>query len=820
MELNITDQNKIGYATERDDRFQEILDEFEQIRSCLGMYISKLGTEGALHILKELINNGIDECVNIRSDGDEIILKFDESVTKFSIQDNGRGIPFDRMIDCCIKKHTSTKIDRTEDWVKGLAGRNGVGLVVTAATSSFMKITSFRDGYYKSIKFIDGKLDDSQDIGKISDLPNGSEIKSGTIVEVIPSEKYLGVMNVTSDLVEDYLRCMSYTLPKHIKLHYIANLRDTEVPFIRTFEREGLENCVKYFSQNIEFEPVAISTGMSELDDSGLYINFDLEMAFSYDRNLVDSIVDSYCNYIHTTEGGNHESVAKAAICNFFSREAKKLDSTSKYEVTYDDCKRGLILAVNCMHIDPAFEGQHKTRVSNADVNQYGKSLFIKGLDEYFDKNKSLLRKIIQYLRTIAKARLESEKIKGVGTKKISSFLDDVNLTNFFPLRDRNYHGYTEIYFAEGLSAGGQLNTVRNNKYQAILCMRGPINNVTNMSYATMMGKEICKAAVEVLGCGAGPTFNINKLKWTKIIIMTDADVDGSNLASLLINFIWRFMPDLIISGRVYVAMAPFYLLDEKQMKKLTGKNSHWVYNISEYYDIINKSASENINLYFPDNNNGRLLKLTEKESFAWMKMNNEYLIELDALCKRTFSYPSLLETVCYAKLIYDSDDLMYVNYVLNLFPEVLYNQETKTFSGSHNGKHINLIADDVFFSVAKRFMKKLKLNDHLLIGVQNKNDKNDTTDIMTIGETLNMIKSKIVIHVEERYKGLGETKPYILFLTTMNPKMRKLKRLTVDNIEELTQLLDNIHGDSKQNVEWRRELLSSEPISYLDIDN
>ena len=157
---------------------------------------------------------------------------------------------------------------------------------------------------------------------------------------------------------------------------------------------------------------------------------------------------------------------------------------------------------------------------------------------------------------------------------------------------------------------------------------------------------------------------------------------------------------------------------------------------------------------------------------------------------------------------------------MLDLFPEVLYDPENKTFSGSHNGKHINLIADDVFFSVAKRFMKKLSVNDFLLLGVSNKNDKNDEVKILTISEILDMVKSKIVIQIEERFKGLGETKPYILFLTTMNPKMRKLKRLTVYNVDEMTQLLDNIHGDSKQNVEWRRKLLASEPISYLDIDN
>lgn len=819
MEIEKTLSKNIGYATEKDDRFQEILDEFEQIRSCIGMYISKLGTDGALHIVKEILNNAIDECVNIRSDGNEIIVRFDENITEFSVQDNGRGIPFDRMVDCCTKKHTSTKIDRTADWVKGLAGRNGVGLVVTTATSSLMKITSFRDGYYKCIKFIDGKLNDTEDIGKISSLPNGEDIVSGTVVDVIPSEKYLGVMNVTSDLVEDYLRCMSYTLPEHITLHYVATLRDTEVPYTRSFKREGLENCVKYFSQNTEFEPITISVGMNKPED-GTYINFDLEMSFSYDKHLVDSIIDSYCNYIHTTEGGNHESVAKAAICNFFSREARKLDENSKYEVLYDDCKRGLILAVNCMHVDPAFEGQHKTRVSNSDVNKYGKSLFMSGLEEYFDKNKATLRKIVQYLRTIAKARMESEKIKGVSQKKMTTFLDEVTLTNFYPLRDRNYLGYREIYFAEGLSAGSQLNTVRNNMYQAILCMRGPINNVTNMTYATMITKEICKAVVDVLGCGAGPTFDITKLKWTKIIIMTDADVDGSNLASLLINFIWRFMPDLILSGKVYIAMAPFYLLDSKQMKKMTKKDSHWVYNISEYYDIINKSASQNITLYYPDAEDGRLIKLSEQAVFNWLKDNNEYLIELDALRKRTFASPTILETVCYAKLKHPEDELAYSNYVLDLFPEVAYDLETQTFSGSHNGRHINLIADDAFFSVAKRFMKKLTINSHLLLGVKNKNDKNDNVEIMTISEILDMVKSKIVIQIEERFKGLGETKPYILFLTTMNPKMRKLKRLTVNNINELTQLLDNIHGDSKQNIEWRRQLLSSEPISYLDIDN
>ena len=547
-------KNAKGNATDKDEAFQIIEDELEQIRACLGMYISKTNTDAALHLIKEGVNNSIDECVIAKYKENRekfrIIVKLDEETRTIMIQDNGRGIPFDRIVDSCTKKHTSTKIDRTVPWIKGLAGRNGVGMVIMNAASDFMSVISTRDGYRKTVKFIDGELEELP----VERLKTNEE--TGTCITFIPSEKRLGKMDLTSDLVEDYLRCISYVLPKHIKIEYVAQLRgqDPKKPYITTFKHAGLVEDLKYLSSSLEFDPMEISFSTKP---------FDLQIVFSYDKTLDDIIIDSYCNYIHTTERGTHESAAQGAICNFFTREGRRLDPNSKYEITYADCRKGLVMAVNCSHEDPGFEGQHKTAVNNVDILKEGQPGLIEGLKSYFEANPAILRKVISYLRLIAKTRMEANKIKGVKQKEIKTFLDDLEIPGFRNITDRNSEGYSEIIFTEGKAAGSSILQANNPRYQAVFFMRGPIDNVHGMSYKTMMTKEMCRNIVRVLGCGAGPNFDITKLRWSKVIIMTDADIDGSNLASLMCNFIYRFMPDIILSGRLYIIIPPFYELDK-----------------------------------------------------------------------------------------------------------------------------------------------------------------------------------------------------------------------------------------------------------------
>lgn len=797
--------------TIKDDIYVEIDDEFEQIRTGLGMYISKLGTDGARHIIKELTNNEFDEAVNPEALDTKFDVIFDETEQSFSTVDYSRGIPFEKLIDVCTKKHTSTKFNRDDDKMKDQAGRNGVGLVVSAATSKYFSMESYRGNESKLVEVVNGEIVDHDPVSL-------KKPRHGLAVKYVPSSEYLkGNVKLECEHIQNYLRKMSYIMRDDIEIDYYEkakkmNKKDKEEITHTKYKRLGLTECVKYLSNSLEFTPIYI---ISTTED------FDLELAFSYDKTVDETIVDSFCNYINTTEGGYHETVALRAICDFFCREAKKLDPNSKYEVIFDDCKKGLIYSVNCRHKDPAFEGQHKSRVSNKDVLTDGKKGLTKALYEYFNTNNGLLRKIIAYLRTISKVRNEAHKIKGTPQKKVTTFIDDNEIPMYYPLANRNYNGYTELIIAEGDSAANAFNIARNNTYQAVIGVMGVVGNTYGMDPLQAVNKYRAFSNIAtVLGCGVGKNFDITKLKFSKILLGVDADTDGSNIASLSSQFFITCMPELITHGKVYKALPPLLILDEKSIRKWY-KGSILLYS-REYYNVINTIIADNVDIALcidADGEGSSIDKINKRRALKWLEMNNEYLLELDHLKARISADPIIIEFVCWAKIITMDDDT-FKEIIENKFPELTYNPTNFILDGSNNGESVFLIIDDIFWNAAKKFIKVLIQNQSLWIYAKNKNIDTDNYEKYTIGEFLYEMNDKFIIKIAKRYKGIGEMNPDVIFNTTLNPKMRKLVRFTLDDMEATLDTFELLHGKKASLRQKRRELLDNSEISYFDLDN
>lgn len=807
---------KITNETIKDDKYVTIENEFEQIRTALGMYISKLGTEGSLHLIKESVNNEFDECVNPSALSTQFDVIFDEIEQSFSTVDYSRGIPFENLVSVVTQKHSSTKFNRNESYMKEQAGRNGVGLVVVAACSEYMSLTSYRGDKSKTIEFIKGELKDHKPV-KLKKPQHGLAVK------FIPSSEYLkGEVNLEAWMIRDYLRKMSYIMREDIKINYYElNKEMSEKDYEKKkaekllYKRQGLAENVKFLSQNLEFTPVEISS-ISE--------DFDLELAFSYDKTIDDIVVNSYCNYINTTEGGYHETVSQRAICDFFTREAKKLDPNSKYEVTFDDCKKGLIYCINCKHKDPNFEGQHKSRVSNADVLRDGKRMLVKELQDFFSSNNGTLRKIISYLRTIAKVRLEANKIKGVVTKKQTTFLDDSEISMYYPIADRNYTGYKEIIIAEGDSAANAINGARNNKFQAIYGVQGVVPNVFGMSVDLVMSKcKVFANFVNILGCGIGKTFDLSKLKYDKIILMADADADGSYIDSLVLLFIVLNLPELILHGKVYRAVPPLMLLNKKNIEKWY-KGSPYAYSREEYYEIMNKIIAQNTEIAIQEEEGKNDVTLLKKKDYMkWLKMNAEYTTELDQLHARSACRVDVLEYVCYAKILYgigDKNETKFKKMIEKKYPEMNYDPMDHIFTGSIDGESVTLVIDSIFWKSAKRFIKVLTLNPTIYIHVKNKNEDHDRFDKTTIGTFLREMDKTYVIRIDSRYKGIGEMKTDVIFSTTLNPKARKLVRFNIDDMKATLEMFSMFHGKTPAMRETRRQILKDSPISFMDLDN
>lgn len=313
-------------------------------------------------------------------------------------------------------------------------------MTVCAALSDYMKVTSYRGNHYKVIEIVDGELIDHP-------IEKSKEFRTGTETTIVPSEKYLGPINLTTDIIEDYIRNMSYILDADINVTLIGEKNPEEKNpkkrkyFTHVYNSQGLGAAVKYMSSSLEFPPVEAKFISDE---------YDISIAFSYDRTLDESNVASFCNYVITTEGGCHETIATRAICDYFSKEAKRQEPNAKYEVAFDDCKKGLVLAVNLEHITPKFEGQHKSRVSNNEIITDAKKGLYNAIYKIMNNNPQVMKKIIAYLRQIARARHESHKIKGVSVKKTTTFLEDAEIEKYFTVSNRNSTGYKELFLAEG----------------------------------------------------------------------------------------------------------------------------------------------------------------------------------------------------------------------------------------------------------------------------------------------------------------------------------------------------------------------------------
>lgn len=804
----------------QDDEFFYTKDELQAVRLHKGMYISTDQTDGAVHLFKEILANAIDECTNKNPHWDKnqkrIHVIFNQPERRITVIDNGRGFPIDVLVDAVMKKHASTKtVALSTSRNKKVTGLNGVGLTVTAALTDYMAITTYRGNHSKKIELFDGEL-------KEHPVEPLKTFKTGSEVEIIPSEKYLGPIDLTNDIIEDYVRNMSYVLDPDIEITLTmlkdAGSKNPHKWYDTVWKAQGLAAAVNYMSSSLEFPPV---------EAKFVGEDFDLSVAFSYDRSLDDNSIASFGNYVITTEGGCHETAAVRAISEYFNREAKRQDPKSKYEVVFDDCKRGLVLAVNLEHISPKFEGQHKTKVSNSDVLTEGKKGLYQAIYNVMNNNPNLLKKAIMYLRSVAKARQESHKIKGVATKRNTTFLEDAEIEKYFTVSNRNSTGYKELYLAEGDSAAGGILNCRNAAYQAVYTVQGVTDNVHDLTLTQLLQKKTFKELITILGTGIGKDFDINKLRYNKVIICTDSDIDGSNITSLLLCFFFKFMPELIRAGYLYKAMPPLYLMDLRSLRRFSNSRE-WLYDKNEYYHMLNSIICDNCEFALELPQDGKrksknklpeVRELTRREAMAWLTMNSEYRMELDNLGKKAACDPRIVEMICYMKLKYPNQ-MDFKEHIEELYPEMSYNPDTYSLIGSVDGQFFTIICDRLFDKTATRFMEELRKNECFYVWYRNKKRSEDKMTRATIGEFMETMATVFDVKIEQRFKGLGEAESDLLFKTTTNPKYRKLLQISIKDAKKATEILELLHGKSVNLRQARRDLIDSFKLSYADIDN
>ena len=544
-----------------------VLKGLEAVRKRPAMYIGDVSSRGLHHLINEVVDNSIDEALGGYNDRVIVTIKKDGSV---SVEDRGRGIPVDMhpvekrsaLEVVMTVLHAGGKFDKDSYKVSG--GLHGVGVSVVNALSEKMTAEVRRDNkiyfqeYHKGIP-----------VEKVKQIGTYKGDQTGTTITFKPDTEIFKATKFNFETVAERLRELAY-LNKEVTMI----LKDENDGQEETYRfKGGLIDFVKYLDEQrtAMHKPVYIE---GEKDNTPVEISF--EYSDSYSEN-----VHSYVNNINTIEGGTHLVGFRTALTRTLNNYAYKnglIKENNKITLTGDDFREGLTAVISVKVMEPQFEGQTKTKLGNSEVKSVVETIVGEKLSEYLEENPSVGKKIIEKCMRAAEAREASRKARDLVRRK--NALDSMHLPGKLADCSINDPEHCEIYIVEGDSAGGSAKQGRDRRFQAILPIKGKILNVEKAKLNKILENQEIQAMIAALGAGIGEDFNPEKSRYGKIILMTDADVDGSHIRTLLLTFFYRHMKELITSGRVYIAQPPLY-----KVKK--GKEEHYAFDDEERDKIL-----------------------------------------------------------------------------------------------------------------------------------------------------------------------------------------------------------------------------------------
>jgi DNA gyrase, B subunit len=529
-----------------------VLEGLEAVRKRPGMYIGSVSRKGLNHLIYEIVDNSVDEHLAGVCDTIRVTLEADGSCT---VEDNGRGIPVGmhkkgvsaaRVVFSTL--HAGGKFDNAAYKTSG--GLHGVGSSVVNALSTYMDVEISRDGYVHHDRYERGVPTVELVNGLLPTI--GKTKKTGTKINFLPDPEIFEKTRFKEDEVKSRLHETAYLNPALTIIY--EDRRGEEVEHIEYHEPDGIIGFVKEMNQNSEcLHDVIYYKGESE--------GISVEVAFQYTTEFHEN-VQGFCNNIYNAEGGTHLTGFKTTFTQVINSYARELGILKEKDANFTgtDVRNGMTAVISVKHPDPRFEGQTKTKLDNQDAARATGKVTNDEIQMYFDRNLDTLKAIIGCAEKAAKIRKTEEKAKtNLLTKQKFSFDSNGKLANC-ESRDASK---CEIFIVEGDSAGGSAKTARNRMFQAILPIRGKILNVEKASIDKVLANAEIKTMIYAFGCGFsegyGNDFDISKLRYDKIIIMADADVDGAHISTLLLTLFYRFMPELIYEGHVYIAMPPLY---------------------------------------------------------------------------------------------------------------------------------------------------------------------------------------------------------------------------------------------------------------------
>ena len=805
----------LGMSEVYDSSSIKVLEGLEAVRLRPAMYIGSTGEMGLHHLVYEVVDNSVDEALAGHCTEIEVTIHIDDSVT---VVDNGRGIPVDLHAEegvsaaqvVMTKLHAGGKFDSKSYKVSG--GLHGVGVSCVNALSERLDLEIWREGFTWQQEYACGvpktPLKRSGKAGR----------KTGTKVTFKPDPTIMDATVFNYDTLSQRLRELAF-LNKGLTIR----LTDERVDPIKTHEFHysgGIAEFIKHLNR-----------GKSVLHDKPIHFEADrdlpnggmltMEVALQYNDGYSENIF-TFANNINTVDGGSHLSGFRSALTrtiNAYGQQAG-LFKDVKENLTGDDVREGLTAVVSVKLPQPQFEGQTKGKL-NSDIQGHVVQFVNDKLGEYFDKNPTVMRKIVGKAIDAARAREAARKARDLTRRK--GALDSGGLPGKLADCQEKDPGRCEVFLVEGESAGGTAKQGRDRRFQAILPLKGKILNVEKARYDKMLGHEEIRAMITAFGTGIGKDdFDVARLRYHKIIIMTDADVDGSHIRTLLLTFFFRHMQELILRGHVYIAQPPLY-----RIKK--GKNEKYIKDEKEFTREIMRRATENLKLEIGSNGDGAKATIEGGELRAFLMALDEYE-QIFHKVERRLRDPRVVALISSPELRIDTKadfadkaNLQKLQEALSaaqIKPELKADEEHSawivTYQDATNAeRRINTELASQPEYKRLRALAKQTARFNIAPFVVIKNDRRESQPDWR--DLLNHVKSEGKRDSSvQRYKGLGEMNAEQLAETTMNPEKRTLLQVRLEDAVESEEIFSTLMGED---VESRRKFIEENALDVKNLD-
>ena len=789
----------------------KILKGLDAVKKRPGMYIGDTHDGSGLHhMIFEVLDNAIDESLAGYCTEIVVSIEKDNSVT---IKDNGRGIPVDIHKEDEDKRsaaeivmtelHAGGKFDQDSYKVSG--GLHGVGVSVVNALSTWLRLKIKREGEEYLLTFEEGVC-----ITPLTVI--GESDESGTEIQFKPSDKTFTTIEFKYAILSKRIRELSF-----LNSGVCITLSDKKTDKVETFKNlEGLFGYVNHLNKNKTVVHNQIFQIIKEVN------NIRVEIALQWNTSYYEDVI-CFTNNIPQKDGGTHLTGLRSGMTRCINKflDANDQAKKNKTNVTGDDLREGLTCVLSVKISEPKFSSQTKEKLVSSEVRQPVEDVISKYLEEFLNENPKDAKAIVSKIIDAARAREAARKAKEITRRK--GVLDSIGLSAKLADCQERDPAKSELFLVEGDSAGGSAKQARDRKFQAILPLKGKILNVEKARLDKLLSSQEITTLIQTLGIGVaeGDFYDPTKLKYHRIIIMTDADVDGSHIRTLLLTFFFRRMPGLLENGHIYIAQPPLYKVKFK-------KEETYLKDESQLEDLILKIAAENITIFINDNNTKEELKITNQiKELAESIIAAEKIINVlkGKLDSRLFD--AVLEGI---DLIFDTEETTLMS--VEKFNTWLHSNNINNIAlkTKKNSEGIDLILEvneheklldksifqnDDFKSLSALAIELSKYKGKAISYYFNgeDNEKKQVNFRLCILEIVKQIENKIT---KQRYKGLGEMNPEQLWDTTMDPETRILTQVEINDEEETKSIFVTLRGEE---VGPRKEFIQKNALNVANLD-